>query len=203
MGIAKGQTWGERGPLPDDAVVVDDDATLRALVERARRAGEQPPPIGLLGGDLCRSLGGRGDENRLRSPDATRVVVDVVRADLDGDAHWFVAHLVARRSWWQGRIVAAMNADWLGGWNVAPRAHPGDGLVDVVDADPPLGDRWKARARLPSGSHVPHPAIGERRVRSLELAFDRPLRLWLDGERAGRARSVRLTVEPDALRVVV
>jgi hypothetical protein len=76
---------------------------------------------------------------------------------LDGRQHWFVAHLVGRRSWWRGRIFAAMNAQFLGRFDVAPRGHPNDGLVELLDVDPALGlsDRVKAWRRLPTGTHGP------------------------------------------------
>lgn len=202
MTIEKGRDWGEVAPLPPDAVLVASDAEARAVVETARRSGEAPPVLGLLGGDLCRTLGGRGDEGRLREA-GTRVVVDVGEALLDGRHHLFVAHLVARRSWWWGRTVAVMNAQVLGRWDVAPRAHPGDGRLDVLDATLGLGDRWKARSRLPSGTHVPHPGIAQSRVRAWTAELDRPTPVWLDGERVGEARTLAVRVEPDALTVVV
>ena len=124
---------------------------------------------------------------------------------IDGRQHWFVAHLVARRSWWRGRIVAGMNAEFVGPWDVAPRAHPNDGLLDVLDVSPamPPLDRLRARGRLPSGSHVPHPAIAVARRSALQLAFDRPTPVWLDGEAVGEGRNLSLRVEPDALICVV
>jgi diacylglycerol kinase family enzyme len=133
------------------------------------------------------------------------VPADLGSVLVDGVQHWFVAHLVARRSWWRGRIVAAMNAEFLGGWDVAPRAHPGDGLLDVVDvaAAMPLGDRLRARRRLPSGGHVPHPAIAVSRRPAVQLDFDRTTPVWLDGERVGDARRLSIRVERDALVCVV
>lgn len=205
MSIKRGEAWGEHGPLPVDGVVVRTDAQARACLEAARRAGEEPPPLGLLGGDLCTTLGGRGDDARLASDDAARLTVDVGRVVLDdGSVHWFVAHLVARRSWWRGRVVAVMNAAWLGRWNVAPRAHPGDNAFDLLDADLALGDRWKARARLPLGTHVPHPDIRTSRVRdATTVDLGRPCGVHLDGERVGTSRRLTIAVEPDALAVVV
>lgn len=120
MGIGRGQDWGTTGPLPPDGVVVRTDAEARGVVTEARRAGEEIPPLGLLGGDLCRTVGGRGVEARLRSDQATRLTVDVGAVLVDGRLQWFVAHLVARRSWWWGPIFAACNAQWLGTWDVAP-----------------------------------------------------------------------------------
>jgi hypothetical protein len=201
--IAKGEPWGEQGPLPADGVVVRSDAEARAVVERARRAGDEPPVLGLLGGDLCRTLGGRADEARLRSAEATRATVDVGSVLVDGTIHWFVAHLVARRSWWHGRVAVAMNAQWIGRWDVAPRAHPGDGLLDVLDGDLALGQRLKARRRLPGGLHVPHPGVRTQRSQAVQLDLDPALDVWLDGEKVLRARTLSIRVEPDALHVVV
>ena len=203
MTIAKGAAWGRRNPLPPEGAVVRDDAAARAVVEAARRAKEPPPPIGLLGGDLCRTLGGTGDEARLRSPEAMSFPVDLGVVLVDGTIHCFVAHLIARRSWWRGRVVAAMNAQWLGSWDLGPRSHPNDGLLDVSDGDLPLSDRWKARSRLPTGTHLPHPGISVRRVPSIQLDLDPALDIWLDGVRVGRGTSVVVRVEPDALTVVV
>ena len=204
MTISKGQAWGTSGPLPPDGVVVRTDAEARSVVERARRAGEPPPPLGLLGGDLCRTLGGRGDEARLRSVEAVRAVVDVGSVLVDGRQHWFVAHLVAHNSWWRGRVVAAMNAQWMGEWDVAPRSHPNDGALDLLTADLSLRDRLKARRRLAQGAHLPHPGITERRATATQLDFSPALGIWLDGVRLPqRARALSLRVEADALTVVV
>jgi hypothetical protein len=203
--VRKGEAWGGAGGLPEHGVVVGSDAEARRVVTAARRAGEPPPVLGLAGGDLCRTLGGRGDPGRLRTPGAARVQVDLGSVLVDGVQHWFVAHLVARRSWWRGRIVAAMNAEFLGAWDVAPRAHPGDGLLDVLDvsAAMPLADRFRARRRLPGGGHLPHPAIAVQRRPAVQVDLDGPTPVWLDSEQVGRARRLSVRVEPDALTCVV
>ncbi len=201
--ISKGVAWGEPGPLPPDGVVVRTDAQARAVVSEARRAKAAVPAIGLLGGDLCRTLGGRGDAARLHSDDAVRVPVDLGSVLVDGRLHFFVAHLVARRSWWRGRLFAAMNAEWMGGWDVAPRAHPNDGLLDTFDVSMTAGERLKARARLPTGSHLPHPAITERRVAAVQVDLARPTPVHLDGVVVGTARTLSVRVEPGALVCVV
>lgn len=95
-----------------------------------------------------------------------------------------------------------MNAQFLGRWDLAPRSHPNDGMVDVSDGDLPVGDRLKARRRLPTGSHIPHPAIATRRVKHETLTFDRPIGIWLDGVDIDTASNVVIRVEPDAATVV-
>ena len=201
--VARGRPWGQAGPLPADGVVVRSDAEARAVVTAARRARRPVPPVGLLGGDLCRTLGGRGDEARLRSPDAVRFPVDLGTVLVNGRLHWFVAHLVARHPLWLGRVVVAMNAQWLGALDLGPRAHPGDGLLDVADAHLPWRQLPLAARRARLGTHVPHPAIAERRTAAVQVELARPTAIRLDGEVVGRARHLSLRAEPDALTVVV
>ena len=202
MTIEKGQPWGTPGRLPADGIVARTDGEARAAVEAARRAGTPVPTIGLLGGDLCRTLGGTGDAARLRSADAVTFPVDVGSVVVDGRSHWFVAHLVARNRWWT-RTWLAMNAQWLGDLNLAPRGHPDDGVLDTFDARLTPGDLWQVRARARHGAHLPHPRIGERRVSALQMTFERPRRLWLDGEAVGTVRSLSVRLEPDAVQVVI
>jgi hypothetical protein len=202
MPISKNTPWGAPGVLPDDGVVVRSDAEARAVVERARAEGRPYPSLGLLGGDLCRTLGGDGDEARLRSSDAVRFPVDLGEVILDGRLHVFVAHLVARTRGW-GHVVAAMNAQFVGPWVIGRRAHPNDGLLDVYQADLSLTDRLKVRARLGHGEYLPHPRITERRTAAVQIELDRPRAVYLDGDRIGEARTLALRVQPDALTVVI
>lgn len=203
MTVRKGEPWGGSGALPDDGIVVDSDLAARRVVTDARRGNRPVPPLGLLAGDLARTCGASGREDRLRGPGAQILPVDLGEVLVDGALHFFVAHLVARRSWWRGPVVAAMNAQFLGDWDVAPRSHPGDGRLDLLQADLSIGDRLKARTRLRSGTHVPHPGISERRVKAVQLDLAPGTDVWLDGERVGEARALSVRVVPDALTVVV
>jgi hypothetical protein len=201
--IRKGEEWGTHGALPEAGVLVRSDAEARTVVERARRAREPVPALGLLGGDLCRTLGGTGDEARLRSPEALVVPVDLGAVLIDGRLHWFVAHLVVRRGWWRGPIHAAMNAQLMGDWDVAPRSHPNDGLLDTFVVTMPIGERLKARRRLRTGTHVPHAGIEQRRVPAVQWDVPAGAHVWLDGQDVGTANAVSVRVEPDALTCVV
>ncbi len=202
MGIRRGRDWGSTGKLPADGVIVSCDAEARQLVEQARRRGEAPPVLGLTGGDLCRTLGGGVEMSRM-DKSGSILTCDLASVLLDGRIYWFTAHLVARHSWLTGRVLAIMNAAFLGHWNLAPRAHPGDGLLDISDADLTFRQRLAAWRRLPSGSHIPHPQISITRLTAFSTSFDRPVPVWLDGVRVGRARTITVRVEPDALEVVV
>jgi len=188
--------------LPEDGVVVSSDAAARAALEAARREGRSWPVLGLLGGDLARTLAAPGDEARLRSSEAMTFPVDLGQVLVDGRMHLFVAHVVARNRWWT-RAFVAMNAQWMGDWNLGPRAHPNDGLLDTYDARLPVGDLWKVRRRLPAGAHLPHPGVKERRSAAVQVELERPLPVWADGEQVDEGRVLSVRLEPDALRVVV
>lgn len=228
MSIARGRDWGEVGPIPEGAVTAATDAEAAAVVAAARRAGAPAPPVVLTGGDLARTLGVIGPPPESADPGAadrrterpgpgaadrrtgradpgpaagTCVRVDAGAALVDGRLCWFVAHLVARRSWWRGRVLVVANAAFMGSANVAPRAHPGDGRLDVLDADLRLGARIRAKSRLAAGAHVPHPDITQRRVAAAQFDLDPALDVHGDGLRLGRAAAVSVRVEPAALEV--
>ena len=210
MPIAKGGPYGAPGPLPDDAVVVRSDAEARQAIQGARRERRPLPVLGLLGGDLCRTLGGgrgdagseRGREHRLRAQGGVCFAVDLGEALLDGRMHLFVAHLVARSRLWT-RAFVAMNAQWLGEWNLGPRAHPNDGLVDTYDCRLKPGQLLPVRSRLRHGAHLPHPGLTERRAPAVSVELERPLVVRLDGVGVGHAATIAVRVERDALQVVV
>ncbi len=208
MPIVKGGPYGAPGPFPGEGVVVGSDAEARQVVEAARRERRPPPVLGLVGGDLFRTLGGsdpggpRRGEARLRSDGGVVFSVDLGEVLLDGRLHFFVAHLVARSRLWT-RAFVAMNAQWLGDWNLGPRAHPGDGLLDTYDVHLKASQLLPVRSRLHLGAHLPHPGIKEQRTGAIQVDLEGDLAVEADGQSIGRGRRMAVRVEPDALTVVV
>ena len=150
-------------------MVARTDAEASAALTAARRDRRPFPALGLLGGDLCRTLGG-GAGKELQG---VRFTVDLGEVLLDGRLHLFVAHLVARTRLWT-RAFVAMNAQSLGRWNLGPRAHPNDGLLDTYDVRLPRNQLLPVRSRLHHGAHLPHPNIKERRTAALQVELERP-----------------------------
>ena len=66
-------------------------------------------------------------------------------------------------AWWRGRVVAAMNAEFLGPWDVAPRAHPGDGLLDVLDVSPAMSLADRLGRPVPAAAGEPRAPSRHRR----------------------------------------
>ena len=191
MTIRRGEEWGVAADRPADLVECGDDAALAAAV------GSQHP-LTVTGGDLHRAVGSPGPRERMQ-----RVEIDLIRVRADGAEHRAVAHVVARRRWARGRVVVVANAAHIGQWNVAPRGHPNDGRLDVLEIDPAMSlrQRWQGRRRLPQGTHLPHPMIATSRVARGEWRFERPLDLWVDGVRLGPTTDLAVEIEPDAFEL--
>ncbi len=211
MTIRRGQHWGEAGPLHADCPVAASDAELTALVRDAVPSGAAVE-CGLIGGDLHASMGSpRHDVEALRAGAGMRFPVDIGEAVLrwkDGrtQKEYFAAHLVAVEGGgpiFSHRTVVVMNASHRGTSDLGPRAHPNDGLLDVTEGRLGTWDRVRARRRLPTGSHLPHPDLSTSRVHTLEVSFQRPARLSLDDRDLGWVDSLVIRCLPDAATVVV
>ena len=205
MTIRPGDEWGRLVARPDGLVSVAND---REVVEALHR--RPASPVEVASGDLARTLGVGA------SPDASggrvarsmlnEMPIDLVEVSLDGGEPVVAcAHVVARTPWYRGHwlrgpILAVMNAEFIGQWDVAPRGHPNDGRVEVVEVEPamPLRHRVAARRRLRSATHLPHPDISTRSVRTHEWSFPQALDVIVDGRRVGRASSVSVRVVADA-----
>jgi len=112
--------------------------------------------------------------------------------DLDGERR-------EGRAWF---VVVANGPSYGGGMRIAPGARVDDGLLDVVVVDA-IG-RPGFLATFPkvfSGRHVEHPAVSVRQGRRVELAADRPLPVYADGERHGLLPAVFETC-PAAIAVL-
>ena len=195
MTVRKGAEWGQQVARPGGLVVAASDAELAALVDDRSAA-----PLAVTGGDLRRTLG-----DGVEGPTMQRVALDVLRVVADEVEMCAVAHVVARRSWLRGRIVGVFNCEHLGRWDVAPRGHPNDGLAEVFDVDATMSLRQRLQAwrRLPSGTHVPHPAIGVSRSPTANWEFAAPLTLYVDGVRRGSVTRLAVAIEADAYHLHV
>lgn len=205
MPIAKGQPWGTPGEVPEGVVRVRSDAEARAVLEQARRDRRPFPVLGLLGGDLRRTLGGGGAVGGAGAGGdlaGVRFTVDVGEVMVDGRLRLFVAHFVARNRLWT-RAFVAMNAQFVGRWNLGPRAHPNDGLLDTYDVRLPAGQLLAVHQRVHHGAHLPHPGIKEQRTAAIQVDLEKALPVYLDGEKAAAAAHLVIRVEADAVDVVV
>jgi len=194
--IEKGEAWGRPGELPVHAPVLSSDAAL------ATALGDPRKVVGLEQGDVARTLGIRAPYDR--SGDKHLVPIDAIHLEFaDGSSHIAVAHAVVGNLRLSARAVALMNAAFIGTRNIAPRAHPGDGKVDVIELTLSAGDRIKAWRRMTTASHLPHPGISVARRAHGEIEFSRATAVRVDGVAVGRTSRLRYQVMPEAIIVAV
>jgi diacylglycerol kinase family enzyme len=178
----------------------------RALsdVEVVRLQGSEAPMT--RGGNLHRSLGSPsavepGEEGTELSIDAIscRIItahgVEILRAC----AEVTVGH-------WYGRsgFVVITNCGTWKALDVAPSAHPNDGRAEMLTIAPSMSlrERWKARRRAVTGTHLPHPSIELSTVKSVHLSRRGRQRLFVDSVEVGEWSELWVEVQPDAFTVV-
>jgi hypothetical protein len=195
--VRPGGSWGQVVSRPAGLRTVADDAELTAALNDGSGL-----PTAVLGGDIARTLGGQS----LRTGDeVVEFSLDTLKITLDGGVvHSACAHVVARSpwwrgSWWTGPVLAVMNAEFLGEWDVAPRGHPNDGRVETFSCEANLAprQRFEVSRRLPSGTHLPHPEIATRSVSEGNWNFKKPVAVFVDGRKIGVSRRLEVTVMPD------
>lgn len=207
--IERGKPWEQPSadPIPPPLVRGSDHDLAHAVAAGGRELRFEP--IGPS--DLARALG--LDPTRAGGGAASTVDVDLVHV---GEGEVAVNSVVLGvaphelRRWHRPRpmkievdgrpldveratTMVLVNGGWLEGFDVAPRAHPGDGRLDLQVYAVPGRERRELRRRLATASHLPHPAIVERRVRVVTVECDEPRPCAIDG-RAGDPRT-RLEIE--------
>ena len=207
MTIRKFNDWGRVIARPASVTACDSDAATAAIVNHCASESSSLPYIWLTGGSLARSLGTSGTlpETEVHELPIDLLLVRYRTSDGIGHTSFAVNSVVMRNRLWRGRIVAITNGGYIGALEVAPRAHPNDGVFDVVDVADQMSWRQRiiARNRLSTGGHIPHPSIRVRQSQSDSWLFPRPMDLYLDGDFVGSIAEVNVTVESDSLKLVI
>jgi YegS/Rv2252/BmrU family lipid kinase len=107
-----------------------------------------------------------------------------------------------------GYSVVIANSGYYGaGMHIVPSAEVDDGRLDVLvigGADGHIPSRWSLVASMRevyAGTHLRRPDVTVRRAQVVDLAMDRPVPVYADGEPCGDA-PLRVSVRPAALRVL-
>ena len=103
-----------------------------------------------------------------------------------------------------GWAVAVANSGvYGGGMRLAPQADLADGRLDVVCTAATSRLRFlRVLPKVLRGTHVHEPAVSVRRAGEVELAADRPFRVFADGDPVGSLPAT-VTVRPSAVRVLL
>lgn len=184
--------------MPSGVVVADDDAAAAA----AAWAGAV---VFLRGGDMLRTLG--GPSHPRDSGRGTEVAIDLMEVRVDGQVVPALSHVLVRGrriggGSLRGPVDVFMNAQFIGGRDLAPRGHPNDGRVEHLGVDPAMGVRQRLLAwrRARNGSHLPHPGISSTSI--VRSAVECRGRIVVaDGEVIGPAATVEVVVAADRAHI--
>lgn len=100
--------------------------------------------------------------------------------------------------------VVIASGQFLDGDDAVPRAHPGDGRVDVQVYAVARRERRAMRSRLRTGEHVPHPAIVATSGRRVEVWARRgAVGVEVDGRRCPGTRHLGVTVRTGSFRLLL
>lgn len=207
MTIRRFAQWGRLIDRPPVVQVCESDAQVARIASDYRSRGESIPYMHATRGSLATSLGGSGTLPAMEVRELPIDLLLVTYRTANGIEHALSAanSVVMRRRLWIGEIVAVTNSGYWRSWDIAPRAHPNDGVFDVVEVSPQMTWRQRliARRRLPLATHIPHPFVAVRRSSSESWTFGKPIRLYIDDEFAEHVTRVEVTIEVDALNLVI
>lgn len=99
-------------------------------------------------------------------------------------------------------LVVANCQFYGGGMKVAPRAIPGDGMLDVQVAAGSKVDALKVMQKISKGTHLPNPKIAEYLATSLTIESEQPVWIEADGEVLGTTPAT-FQVRADAIPLKV
>jgi hypothetical protein len=229
--VEKGVAWGRPAAGPPDVEVTGGDAALAAaIVERDHpRVWFRPDDAS----DLARAIGlapavrHPDDPRDAEVPGGTELALDALRVETPEGAVSLAVNAVVlgtapdrQRRWSRATpvhvtvddrtvhdgpasAVVVATGEFLRGADLTPRGHPGDGRAEVQVYALRPGERAGMRARLPTGSHVPHPRIRTAAGRRVTVRARRPMAVELDGEPAPAAVATTVEVLPEAFSVLV
>ena len=176
--IKPGEEWGSPAAGPPDLEIAGDDRTLAAAVTR----GGADPLVHFeptAASDLARAVGlGAAPRRGVALPcdllaldgDGPRACNMIVFGDPPDRLTFLsrpkkVAVAVDGRVLFDGAAttIVVATGEFLRGLDVVPRGHPGDGRAEVQVYSLRGNERAALRARLRTGTHVPH-QIGRAHV---------------------------------------
>lgn len=200
MVVRRGEEWGNIDVPPTHIAEVHDDAEGSRLLQSGVRE------FLLCSGDMARTVGAQPpcSNSLFRRLPCDLVTVSLIdprgrETEVPVFSHCILRSSTWRGTWLRGPITVISCAQFLRGMDIAPRGHPNDGKVEVLEFDASISvrERFRMLQRLRTGDHLPHPSIRVRHVATLDLNL-RGCAV-IDGISHGRCTLRHLRVIPDAI----
>ncbi len=200
MTIRKGEDWGSQFVMAHDCSVVASDATAALL----------PPhsPFYVSHGDLFESLGQprqpvAGESCQLLPIDAMQYTIRLSNGE---EKSALAISSIAIGQWYRGSFFVLSNTGFYKSRHLLPRAHPNDGLLDLLSLSSSMTLRqrllFNKKSRI--SAHVPHPDIRITRVATFTFTRSNANEtLTVDGMKMRNWSEISVAIQPDYWHTVV
>jgi len=209
--IKKGREWGHYSQRPSDLQVGADDFAASEKITQLFDASITPINLAIVHSVMARALGIKGAN--LGSSTLLKTQFDLIQAiftpvenraakNSDIESHrYFVGNAFIGKSRLHGVRVGVMNSSFDKKRDWAPRAHPNDGRLDVIEFQERIKFRQRMVAirRMKSGTHLPHPNIRYHQATEYSADCSEVPYLFIEGQNVGRISSCRFVIVPDAV----
>ncbi|TSA51591.1 MAG: hypothetical protein D4R44_07725 [Actinobacteria bacterium] len=205
MVVSKGKYYGRAVPRPSELAILHSDAQLAARFSINERKNLGACTISH--GSIARSLGITDTKTVTETMHMIDIdLIDVqyrVKLDPLVTQKLVVAgNVVLRNALWRKELIVVSNSGFVNNRDALPKAHPNDGLLDILTVSPnmSLRQRCVAMRRAKQGSHLPHPQM----IASQNSTFrwsGPALRMYADDVRINGVVWMQCDILPDALTI--
>jgi diacylglycerol kinase (ATP) len=200
------------GPADAARLLLAGESRPMDLVALAGEGGSQVTVAGSVYLGIASAAGQIANDTRLiRGPlvypvAALRALAgwEPVTFHVDATTSTSTAGTVTAPQEFVGYGVVVANIPYFGaGMKVAPKADPGDGVLDIVlMRHAPKLTFLRVLTKIRKGMHVELDQIDTGRATAVTVTFDRPLRVGADGELFSLLSPLRISVLPKVLFVI-
>ncbi len=215
MTIRKNENFGQSISRPTHLIALRDDREIAQRYMQSQVSGGSGDDVTdsfftVTRGSIAQALG--IDCRRAKSADArsatmTQVSLDLIKIEyrtsqnLTHEVIGAGSLLLNRRSFCNVFLIVS-NSGIIKGRDVFPRAHPNDGVIDVlvVDEEISLRQRLLAWHKSKIGVHLPHPQLHVSRQTQFEWS-GQPARMVVDGATFHKVEWMRCSIVKDAFAI--
>ncbi len=116
----------------------------------------------------------------------------------------FIRNKWRHGGWLKGPLFVVTNTGIRQGRQIATRAHPNDGHLDVISiATMNVRQRLLGWSKAKLGNHIPHPKVQVSRATHLVVPVDATQTVVIDKCRYDHVTRISLTIVPDAAHVLI
>ena len=204
MTIKRGDAWGQVEKTPHNLRWCETDRDADDYLTNQILTGSPVENIAIRKSNVGREVGLSGatsgrDTMLMTKFDVVRVQYELV--DRTTKTEFFLGHALLRKSLIRGEVTGVFNTSFIKNFNCAPRSHPNDGKLDIlqVDESMSLRQRLAARRLMKLGAHLPHPKIRYFQTNQHTTQNITGVNLFVDSKLLGCVNQCEFESIPDAV----